>query len=49
MHPGRRWLIFLSAAIALLAAVLAVLLPVTLASAATVPAAGNGVGASHRE
>jgi hypothetical protein len=42
VHPARRRLVFLSAAIA---AVLAVLLPVTAAPAAAVPAAGNRVGA----
>lgn len=45
---ARRWLAFLSAAfITAVAAVLAVMLPVTIASAQTVPAAGNGVGAPH--
>jgi hypothetical protein len=44
MHPARRWLVFLSAAIA---AVLAVVLPATLASASMPSAARNGVGASH--
>lgn len=47
MHPARRRLVFLSAAIAALAAVLAIVLPATIASAAAVPAAGNRVGASH--
>jgi hypothetical protein len=49
MHPGRRWLVFLSAAIAVLAAVLAVVLPVVPASASAGPAAGTRVGASHPE
>lgn len=44
MHPARRWLAFLSAAIA---AILAVVLPLSSASAATASAAGNRVGASH--
>jgi len=44
---ARRWLVFLSAAIAVIAALLAVLLPATPASAQTGPEAGNGIGASH--
>lgn len=41
MHPARRWLVFLSAAI------LTVLLPVTVAPAAAASAAGTRVGAHH--
>lgn len=47
VHPARRRLIFLSAAIAALAVVLALALPCGPASAATVSAARNGVGAPH--
>jgi hypothetical protein len=47
MHPARRRLAFLSAAIAAMAAVLALVLPATTASAAAGPAARNGVGAHH--
>lgn len=47
MHPARRRPTFLSAAIAVIAAVLAVLLPATLASAQARSAAGTRVGASH--
>jgi Pretoxin HINT domain len=47
MHPARPRLVFFSAAIAVLAAVLVMVLPATIASAAGVSAAGNGVGASH--
>ncbi len=46
MHPARRWLALLSAAIA---AVLTVVLPLSTASAASAPAAGTRVGASHPE
>jgi hypothetical protein len=49
MTPARRPLAFLSAAIAVIAAVLAGVLPATVASAATAPAAGTRVGASHPE
>jgi len=44
MHPAGRWLVFLSAAIAV---VLSVVLAPSTASAAAVPAAGNGVRAHH--
>jgi hypothetical protein len=44
MRPARRWLVFLSAAIA---ALLAVVVPPAVASAAMQPAAGTRVGASH--
>ena len=48
MHPARRRLTVLSAAVATaIAAVLAVLLPISSASAASGPAARNGVGAHH--
>jgi Pretoxin HINT domain len=47
MTPARRWLAFLSAAVAVPAAVLAVVLPTAAASASAVPAAGDGVGALH--
>jgi len=47
MHPARRWLVVLSAALAAIAAVLAVMLPAASVSASAVPAAGNGVGAHH--
>jgi len=49
MHPARRQVVFLLAAIAALAAVLALVLPAGPSSAATVSAAGNGVGASHSQ
>jgi hypothetical protein len=47
MHPARRWLVFFSAAIAVLAAVLAMVLPATAASALTASAAETHVGAHH--
>jgi hypothetical protein len=47
VHPARRRLTVLSAAIAVIAAVLAMLLPATPASVQTAPAAGTRVGASH--
>lgn len=47
MHPARRRLVFPSAAVAALAAVLAIALPLSSASAAAVSAAGTRVGASH--
>jgi hypothetical protein len=48
LMTARRWLVFLSAAVAaVLAAVLAVVLPVTMSSASGVSAAGTHVGASQ--
>jgi hypothetical protein len=47
VNPARRLLAFFSAAAAVLAAILAMVLPLSSASAQTAPAAGNGVGASH--
>jgi Papain fold toxin 1, glutamine deamidase len=44
MHPARRWLVLLSAAIA---ALLAVFVPLSCASVAAASAAGTRVGASH--
>lgn len=49
MYPAARRLVFLSAAIAALAAVLALVLPAATAPAAAVAAAGNRVGASPAE
>lgn len=46
VDPARRWLVFLSAAIA---AVLTMLLPATAAPGAAVAAAGTRVGASHSQ
>jgi hypothetical protein len=49
MHPARRRLAFLSAAITAITVVLTVMLPVTMASALASAAAGNGVGIHHPE
>jgi hypothetical protein len=49
MHPARRRLAFLPAAIAAIAAVVALMLPAGPTPAATVSAARNSVGATHPE
>jgi hypothetical protein len=49
MRPARRRLVFLSAALAAVAAVLALVLPHTMSPAAVHPAAENAIGVSHSE